>query len=292
MSEHANLITALIAAQSEIGTITKDKTAKAGAYGYTYADLPAVLEAVQPALHGNGLCITQTVQPAGGNDAPHLVTNLYHTSGEKLTGFYPLIIPSMDDPQKLGGAVTYARRYSILAMLNLATEDDDGQHARTPSTPTRTEMPRNVQQTAQAALPTAARPASPSTSATSGWSQFWASARANGLSNRADFEEQVGPLPGTPDEAHAALAGWMAGDAAPSTHAPTPRPAAGKREDKPITGTISEKQVKYLYVLTKGMDEAEVADALEEFGVTSFEELDRQDASKLVDAVKQITGQA
>jgi len=129
--QHATLIAALIAAQSEIGTITKDKTAKAGAYGYTYADLPAVLEAVQPALHGNGLCITQTVT-SDPDGRPHLVTTLHHTGGETIEGHYPLIIPSMDDPQKLGGAVTYARRYSILAMLNLATEDDDAQHARTP----------------------------------------------------------------------------------------------------------------------------------------------------------------
>ena len=128
--QHTSLVAALIAAQSEIGPITKDKTAKTGAYSYTYADLPAVLEAVQPALHGNGLCITQTV--GSENGLPHLITTLRHTSGETIEGHYPLIVPSMDDPQKLGGAVTFARRYSILAMLNLATEDDDAQHARTP----------------------------------------------------------------------------------------------------------------------------------------------------------------
>jgi len=129
----ALLTGALIACQSEIGTITKDKTAKAGAYGYTYADLPAVLEAITPALHGNGLCITQTVDAGGINGGPPtLVTTLLHIGGGDLRGSYPLLISDMNDPQKLGGAITYARRYSILAMLNLSAEDDDAAHARTP----------------------------------------------------------------------------------------------------------------------------------------------------------------
>ncbi len=61
-----------------------------------------------------------------------LVTTLRHVGGETVEGRYPLLIPTMTDPQKFGGAVTYARRYSLLAILCCAADDDDAQDARTP----------------------------------------------------------------------------------------------------------------------------------------------------------------
>ncbi len=48
MPDHPNLVTALIAAQTAMGSITKDKQAKVGAFSYAYADLPGVLEEVMP----------------------------------------------------------------------------------------------------------------------------------------------------------------------------------------------------------------------------------------------------
>jgi len=243
--QHTNLVTALIAAQSEIGTITKDRTAKAGAYGYTYADLPAVLEAVQPALHGNGLCITQTV--GSENGLPHLVTTLRHTSGEAIEGHYPLIIPSMDDPQKLGGAVTYARRYSILAMLNLATEDDDAQHARTPS--------------ATGTVKPAARPNSPTAS----------------LPRYPEAEEPYTNDPQT----------WTTPPqrTAPPRNEGGYRGDSG--EDPEITGTMTPKQYGMLMATgRKQKMDREALDALAsgEFG-RLLHELDRGEASALIDSL-------
>lgn len=111
------LISALVAAKKEIPAIKK--SANNPFFNSAYAPLEAVLETVEPILLKNGLVIVQTT------DSTSLITTLYHTSGQFLSGSYQL--PTGLDSQKLGAAVTYARRYAISALLSLATEpDDDG----------------------------------------------------------------------------------------------------------------------------------------------------------------------
>lgn len=111
------LISALVAAKKEIPAIKK--TAVNPFFNSNYAALENILEVVEPILLKNGLVIVQTT------DSASLITTLYHTSGHSLSGSYPL--PTGLDSQKLGAAVTYARRYAISALLSLATEpDDDG----------------------------------------------------------------------------------------------------------------------------------------------------------------------
>jgi hypothetical protein len=62
---------------------------------------------------------------------PALETKLVHApSGEEMSSVTPLLLPSGADSQSWGGAISYARRYSLIAMLGLAAEDDDGQSAR------------------------------------------------------------------------------------------------------------------------------------------------------------------
>jgi hypothetical protein len=52
-----------------------------------------------------------------------LVTTIYHESGESISGSHPL--PDITDPQKFGSAITYARRYSICAILSITADEDD-----------------------------------------------------------------------------------------------------------------------------------------------------------------------
>lgn len=92
-----------------------------------YADLNAIIEASRELLTANGLAITQT--PAtGANGELELVTTLMHTSGEWIEGSYP-IKPIKPDPQSVGSAFTYARRYSYQGAIGLSAEDDDGNAA-------------------------------------------------------------------------------------------------------------------------------------------------------------------
>ena len=86
-----------------------------------------MLAAVTPHLLDQGLAISQTFQ---GNN---LVTKLMHTSGEQIESETPLIIGEHRKGNVLhawGGAVTYQRRYALLAILNLAAgcADDDADH--------------------------------------------------------------------------------------------------------------------------------------------------------------------
>ena len=122
----ADLAAAFAAAQAEMPDITKGRTANVGQYRYTYADLSDVLGALRPVLARHGLFLTQNVVTR--NNTVDVWTTIGHRSGQTFD-FGPMSFPTGNTPQTAGSAVTYARRYSLLAAVGLATEDDDGQHA-------------------------------------------------------------------------------------------------------------------------------------------------------------------
>lgn len=117
-----NLIPALIKAKQSFSRIERD--AKNPFLKNKYATLDSILSAVEPALLENGLFITQLVE--SDDRGSYLRTVLYHESGEYLeSSRYDL--PEVNDSQKFGAAITYARRYQISALLNITADaDDDG----------------------------------------------------------------------------------------------------------------------------------------------------------------------
>jgi hypothetical protein len=91
-----------------------------------YADLASVLDSIREPLGANGLAVSQTMQIREGGMV--LRTVLMHTSGQWLASEYPL--PAAARPQEMGSAQTYARRYSLAAIIcNSADEDDDANGA-------------------------------------------------------------------------------------------------------------------------------------------------------------------
>ena len=94
-----------------------------------YCDLAGAIESCRDALSANGLAL---VQSTDAGDKMVLHTTLLHASGEWISSTYP-ITAVKTDPQGIGSAVTYARRYSMMALLGIAAEDDDGEaaHGRT-----------------------------------------------------------------------------------------------------------------------------------------------------------------
>jgi hypothetical protein len=121
------LVAALAKAQTQFTTVTRDKTVvvqtKTGAtYTFKYAPLDTILAAVRGPLSKNGLVLVQTL------DDGALVTSLLHESGASISG--RMALPSTNDIQGLGSAITYLRRYAIQAVLGIAAEeDDDGNRA-------------------------------------------------------------------------------------------------------------------------------------------------------------------
>lgn len=123
------LAEALAKAQGEM-THAK-KSAENPFFKSHYADLPAVIDAARPYLAKNNLAVTQL--PTGAADNMELITMLIHSSGEYVQSRYP-IRPIKHDPQSIGSAITYARRYAFCAITGMAAmgEDDDGNAATIP----------------------------------------------------------------------------------------------------------------------------------------------------------------
>lgn len=122
---HKSIASALAAAQMEMGKALKQ--ASNPHFRSKYADLGNVMDACLPALNKNGIAV---VQPTTDDDTGRYVkTILIHgESGETLECRVPLIV-SKNDMQGYGSAVTYARRYGLMAMAGIAPEDDDGNAA-------------------------------------------------------------------------------------------------------------------------------------------------------------------
>ena len=120
------LYSALVKAQSQIRGALKDSVNPH--FKNRYADLASVWDAIRDALHKNGLAVVQ-LSRIHESGAPVLVTRIIHESGEHVEGEYPLVCKDPNDPQKLGSATTYARRYALAAALGVIQEDDDGQAA-------------------------------------------------------------------------------------------------------------------------------------------------------------------
>lgn len=126
------LSAALVEALGEMTEVRKGKQAKietkgGGSYGYRYADLGDTLQTVRPVLARHGLAVLQHTHTDSG-DSVLISTTILHRSGEWLR-FDPLALPAGRTAQETGSAITYGRRYTLLAALGLATEDDDGASA-------------------------------------------------------------------------------------------------------------------------------------------------------------------
>ena len=110
--------------QAEINKAKKSSTNPH--FKSNYADLTAVHEACEAALVGNGFFVTQGY---GIEPKDHLYTRLVHTlSGQWFQSECPLVLGKLD-AQGVGSATTYYRRYSLVSMLNMLSEDDDGNAA-------------------------------------------------------------------------------------------------------------------------------------------------------------------
>lgn len=119
--------------QRECPAIKKDASARiatrmGGVYSYTYATLPTILEVVEPLLGKLGLSVSWRQKHEGQAVSASCV--VAHKLGHQEESGY-ITMPYLTDggrmnpAQAVGSALTYARRYSLLAILGLAPEDDD-----------------------------------------------------------------------------------------------------------------------------------------------------------------------
>lgn len=121
--ETKNIYQRLHEAKLEIGKVAKN--AKNPHFKNTYADLNALIEAVEPILLEKGLVL---LQPIKEGKVFTIITSIIDSYS--IESYIDL--PNNLNPQQLGSAVTYFRRYTLQSLMSLQAVDDDGQQASQP----------------------------------------------------------------------------------------------------------------------------------------------------------------
>jgi hypothetical protein len=120
-----NLTQGLAKFHAMVGRISKD--AKNPFFKSNYASLPHIITEISEPMEKAGLVISQFP------DGDGLTTMLIHAeTGEYLSATYTLQVVRQNDPQAQGSALSYARRYGLTSVLNLAISDDDAEAAMRP----------------------------------------------------------------------------------------------------------------------------------------------------------------
>lgn len=120
-TEITNITADFLVAQKEIKGAVKNATNPY--FNSKYADLTAVIDACKKELNKNGIAVLQPI------DGMSVETILVHFSGEWFSSLTPIVCKSQNDPQALGSAISYARRYGLQSMVLMPAEDDDGNNA-------------------------------------------------------------------------------------------------------------------------------------------------------------------
>lgn len=109
---------------NEIGVLVKTETNPF--FKSKYLDINALLEQLQPLLEKHKLTVIQPLSSLidnSHNNCPALETRVY--DGEKEIVHSSIPLPNIQDPQKMGSAITYYRRYALQSLFLLRAEDDD-----------------------------------------------------------------------------------------------------------------------------------------------------------------------
>lgn len=179
MSEPQNIIAALAAAQRNMGKALK--SANNPHFRSKYADLASVMDACLPALNEAGIAV---IQPVIENEFGRYVATQFLFGEDRLECRIPVIL-GKNDMQGLGSALTYARRYGLMALAGIAPEDDDGNAAA--ATMKGAQPPQSWAQTITDELPEGSTPAQKAEAvATALIDQFKRKKSAQQLSNEWD----------------------------------------------------------------------------------------------------------
>ncbi len=128
---HAQLVAALVQVQAVLeGAKT---TAENPHFKSKYATLEDVWKACRKPLTDNGLCVIQLTEGNGDGNVG-VTTILAHRAGASIKGTLTLK-PDRPGPQAAGSAITYARRYGLMAIVGLSPTDDDGEAATVRTAP-------------------------------------------------------------------------------------------------------------------------------------------------------------
>ena len=115
-----SIYTKLAELKKEVGKMTKDS--KNPFFNSKYFDINQLLEHLEPLLQKNGLIV---LQPIINKEVVSKIIEI--ETGDEV--FSSLELPQLTDPQKIGSAITYYRRYTLQSLLGIQAEDDDANKA-------------------------------------------------------------------------------------------------------------------------------------------------------------------
>ena len=118
---------------NEVPNFVTDETAKAGNRTYKYLNLATILKTIKPVFEKHGLAFSQRVTFDNTGEARQVIgtveTIIFDDEEQMVACSYPFFVTG--DPQQVGSAITYARRYSLYAVLGIFPDkDDDGAYAK------------------------------------------------------------------------------------------------------------------------------------------------------------------
>ena len=114
------LLTALANVKKEVGVLSKTETNPF--FKSKYFDINSLIQQVEPLLEKNGLVLLQPILNGV------VTSEIWHVeTSQKVSS--EINLGTINDPQKLGSAITYYRRYTLQSLLGLQAEDDDGNKA-------------------------------------------------------------------------------------------------------------------------------------------------------------------
>lgn len=121
-----NLTTALAKAQATVENAKK--VSNNPHFKSKYADLATIWDVIRGPLTDNGISVVQLPCEAPAGQVG-LVTHILHSSGESISERFFVGLKDASNPQQVGSALTYMKRYALLGVAGIASEDDDGEAA-------------------------------------------------------------------------------------------------------------------------------------------------------------------
>ena len=132
--EKKTLAQAMLDFRVNVDSVTKDSDNPF--FKSKYASYNNIREAINPTLDMLGICVVESPNILDGVDVLNTKIYMADNPSDMIESNIRLLVPK-GDMQQLGGAITYARRYSLVSLFGLAVEDDDGEQASEhPSIPT------------------------------------------------------------------------------------------------------------------------------------------------------------
>lgn len=128
-----NLSNKFMKVLNEVPNFVTDETAQAGKKTYKYLNLATILKTIKPVFEKHGLAFSQRVTFDNAGEARQVIgtveTIIFDSEEQMVACSYPFFVTG--DPQQVGSAITYARRYSLYAVLGIFPDkDDDGAYAK------------------------------------------------------------------------------------------------------------------------------------------------------------------